>query len=152
MYLTLNIQNITQPVIKETRLVSFFTGVLERFSNRLIKRYFLHINTLIFTLEGVLQRIDEIDKLQAEKGLREIEKAIKVFDKMNSDWKKINYFDNKEFETNYNYMLQCLYTIESRLHKKVYSSKSFEKTPEDIRTGIMRMNALYTQKLLLNDI
>lgn len=155
MTLSINIENITKPVFKETS--SFFTfdpvlNLAQSFFKKLIdisiKRICNDIDTATLSIEGAFSHVKNIEQHEAEKLLKETVVVINKLSKLEDRFKKTDFFDSKILKSKFTYMLKSIYKFESKLHKAVYKNAPTLKTDEDLKRGVIKMNSLHTQKLL----
>ena len=148
MYLTIDILEIAQPVVSETKKVSFVLRFLYFIKNRVVNNFNNHLTTLNLALEGVLNRMDDLSIEKSSKLLIDTKGIIFSIENMESDLASRNYLDREDIKENIKYTLKCLYKLESKLHKNVYKSAPTIKVDEDLKEGISRMNASNMNQLL----
>jgi len=148
MYLTIDIQEMAQPVVNDTKRVPLVLKFLYFLKGRLVTKYNKHLTTFNLALEGAIYRVDDISIEKSRKILDETKKIIVSMENAESDLAKSNYLDSEEVKENIKYTLKCLYTFESKLHKQVYKSLPTIKVDNDLKEGIARMNKTNIHELL----
>jgi hypothetical protein len=145
MVLNLNINDITQPVLKEAGrsswLKSFLINSIESFLLRKISKLNNAIEDTILKVEGTHKHLKELSPESASKMLPEIKLAIVSLEKQYNRLEKINFFNNSELKSKYKYLLKSIYTSEAITHKITYRKKETQKTDKAIKTGIIKMNS-----------
>lgn len=148
MLLTLDINQMAEPIVKETKHSSFFVGILsfvkKRFANKMNRK----LDTFILALEGAYQHAEELDSQKAEKLLIDTKKIIDDLYSINEEFKKDNYLGNKKLSEKFQYLLSTLYKFESKLHKVTYKDAPIVKTPNEILNGISKINKRNLSKLV----
>lgn len=155
MQVALHIENISKPLVLESRKANFVfsvSGFLLNFLNAIVikikQRLMNYLDSLILTLEGFLPHIETITSETATKELQATKKVLRQIINLSEKFDKANYFDDEKFKEKYLYTLKLLYQTESKLHKAVYKNKPIEKTPNELTDGIMKMNNNYINELL----
>jgi hypothetical protein len=145
MVLNLNINDITQPVIKEAErsswLKSFLINSLESFLLRKISKLNNAIEGTILKVEGTHKHLKELSPESASKMLPEIKSAIVSLEKQYNRLEKDDFFDNAELKSKYKYLLKSIYTSEAIAHKITFRKKETLKTDKAIKNGIIKMNS-----------
>ena len=145
MVLNLNINDITQPVIKEFRrnswLKNFLTNSLDSFLLRKISKLHHAIEDTILKVEGTHKHLKELSVESASEMLLEIKKVIVFLENQYDRLEKNDFFDNDELKSKYKYLLKSIYTSEAITHKITYRNKKTLKTDQSIKDGIVKMNS-----------
>ncbi|TPG41699.1 hypothetical protein [Flavobacterium pectinovorum] len=148
MLLTLDINQMAEPIVQETRHPSFLIGILSFVKKRFAKKISSKLDFFILELEGSYLHVEELDQQNAEKLLFDTKKIIADFYIINEDLKKDNYFDNDSLSEKFNYLFKTLYKFESKLHKIAYKDVAVTKTPDEILNGISKINKRNLSKLV----
>lgn len=148
MYLSIDIQEMAQPIVNDTKRVSLVVRFLYFIKDRMLANYNNHLTTFNLALEGALNRIEGLSVEKSTSMLPETKKIIRAIEKIDADLLKIDYFDNEDVRLNIKYSLTCLYKLESKLHKNVYKSSPVIETDHDLKEGISKMKAASLDKLL----
>ena len=148
MLLTLDINLMAEPIVKETRHSSFLVGMLSFVKRRFAKKINSQLDAFILTLEGSLQHTEELDTQMAEKLLMDTKKTIDDLFLINENLKKDNYLGDKILDDKFQYLSKTLYKFESRLHKVTYKDVPVTKTPDEIVNGISKINKRNLSKLV----
>ena len=155
MTLSINIEQMAQPVMNETgrtflvsKFVHFLLNKLEFLLEKMIKRMCNDIDIFILSLEGSLKHLSDLSPEESKKVLIETKKVIIKLDKMGEKLNKSNFYDNELLKSKYLYMQKSIYKIESKLHKISFKNELISPTENYIKEGVIKMNSLYTQKLL----
>jgi hypothetical protein len=148
MYLTIDIYEMAQPVVNDTKRVPLILKFLYFLKGRLVTKYNKHLTTFNLALEGAINRVDDISMDRSKKILEETKRIIVSMEDAEANLAKSNYFDSAEVKENIKYTLKCLYTFESKLHKQAYKSAPTIKIDKDLREGIAKMNASNIHELL----
>jgi hypothetical protein len=145
MVLNLNINYITQPVVKEVRksswLKSFLINSLESFLERKISKLNQAIEDTILKVEGTHKHLKELSPESASKMLTEVKDVIVFLEKQYERLEKNDFFDNKDLKSKYKYLLKSIYTSEAIIHKITYKEKRTLNTDVSIKNGISKMNS-----------
>ena len=150
MVLNLNINDITQPVIKEVNRSSFvrrfiiksLEGLLERIVSNLNNT----LNNSILMIEGTHNHLKELSPESADKMLFEIKEVIIALEKQYERLEKSNFLDSDELKSKYKYLLKSIYKSEAITHKIAFRGKKTLKTDESIKDGIINMNSYLFKK------
>lgn len=148
MYLSIDIQEMAQPIVNDTKRVSLVVRFLHFIKDRVIVGYNNHLTTFNLALEGALNRIEGLSIEKSTSMLPETKKIIIAIEKIDNDLSKNDYFDNDDVKRNIKYSLTCLYKLESKLHKNVYKSSPIIETDHDLKEGFSKMKAASLDKLL----
>jgi hypothetical protein len=150
MVLNLNINDITQPVIKEVGRSSFFKRILikslESFLSKRISKLNYTLENTILKVEGTHNHLKELSSESANEMLVEIKKAIGALEKEYGLLEKNEFFENAELKSKYKYLLKSIYKSEAITHKVAYKKKETLKTDESIKSGIIKMNSSFLKK------
>lgn len=148
MLLTLDINQMAEPIVKETRHPGFLIGILSFVKKRFAKKINIKLDAFILELEGSFLHVEELDLQNAEKLLLDTKKIISDLYSINEDLKKEGYFNNEILRKKFQYLLNTLYKFESKLHKIVYKNVPVIKTPDEILNGISKINKRNLSKLV----
>lgn len=148
MYLTIDIYEMAQPVVNDTKRVPLILKFLYFLKGRLVNKYNTHLTTFSLALEGAINRVEGLQIEKSNALLEQTKKTILSMEDVESVLAKDNYLDNTEIKENIKYTLKCLYTLESKLHKSVYKSVPTIKADKDLKEGIAKMNASNIHELL----
>jgi len=140
MLLTLDIYQMAEPIVKETKHSGFLLGVLFFVKSRFVKKINNKLDAFILTLEGSFHHVDELDTPKAEKLLIDTKKIIDDLYLINERLKKIYYFGDNNISEKFQYLFRTLYKFESTLHKITYKDTPVSKTPDEILSGISKLN------------
>jgi hypothetical protein len=140
MLLTLDINQMAEPIVKESRHPGFLIGILSFVKKRFAKKINIKLDAFILELEGSFLHTEELEVKDAEKLLFDTKKIINDLYSINEDLKKEHYFDNEILREKFQYLLKTLYKFESKLHKIVYKDVPVIKTPDEILNGISKIN------------
>lgn len=150
MVLNLNINYITQPVLKEARkgswLKNFLINSLETFLLKKISKLNHAIEDTILKVEGTHKHLKNLSPESASKMLTEIKTVILFLEKQYDRLEKNNFFDSTELKSKYKYLLKSIYTSEAITHKITYRKKETLKTDKAIKNGIIKMNSSLLMK------
>jgi len=157
MNLSINIEQMARPVVNEAgrmHLVSSFLHFLAKqlqfILDKQIKRMCDDIDIFILSLEGSFKHLEKLSPNESKKLLIDTKKIIIKLDGIGEDLQKTNYFDNELLKSKYSYMLKSVYKIESKLHRISFKDKEKFPTETSLKEGVIKMNSLYTRKLLAN--
>lgn len=148
MYLSIDIQDMAQPVVNDTKRVSFVVRFLHFVKNKMVTKYNNHLTTFNLALEGALNRIDALSIEKSTSLLSETKGIIVSFENIEADLFKANYLDSDEVKQNIKYSLECLYKLESKLHKNVYKNLPIIETDKELKEGFSKMKSASLDKLL----
>jgi hypothetical protein len=148
MLLTLDINQMAEPIVKESRHPGFLIGILSFVKKRFAKKINIKLDAFILELEGSFLHTEELEVKDAEKLLFDTKKIINDLYSINEDLKKEHYFDNEILREKFQYLLKTLYKFESKLHKIVYKDVPVIKTPDEILNGISKINKRNLSKLV----
>ena len=150
MYLAINIQELAQPVVNDTKRVPWVLKFLYFLKGRLVTRYNKHLTTFYVALEGAINHVDEVSVEKSRTILEETKDIIVSVENAAAYLAKSNYLDSEEVKKNIQYTLNCLYIFESKLHVQVYKSAPIVPIDQDLKEGISRMNKTNFNELLSN--
>jgi len=148
MYLSIDIQDMAQPIVSDTKRVSLIVRFLYFIKNKIVAKYNTHLTTFNLALEGALNRIEDLTLEKSTSLLSETKEIIRLIEKVEADLAKADYLDSDAVKQNIKYSLECLYKLESKLHKNVYQSSPIIETDEDLKEGFSKMKADSLEKLL----
>lgn len=148
MYLSIDIQDMAQPIVSDTKKVSFIVRFLYFIKNKMVTKYNNHLTKFNLALEGALNRIDDLNLEKSKSLLSEMKGIITSLENVEVDLAKANYLDSDDVKQNIKYSLECLYKLESKLHKNVYKSAPIIETEDDLKEGFSKMKAASLDKLL----
>ncbi len=140
MLLTLDINQMAEPIVKETKHNSFFLGMLFFVKKNVLRKLNRKLDTFILTLEGSFQHIEELDIEKASILLNNTKKIINDFYLIDENLKEDNYLGDEKLSAKFQYLLRTLYKFESTLHKITYKDTPVLKTPNEILNGISKIN------------
>lgn len=154
MILNLNINDITQPVVKKVnrnsivknfivkRLEIILKRKLSKFSTKLITE----LDNTILKVEGTHNHLKDLSPEKSSEMLIEIKQRIVDLEDIYTKLQEINFFDNKELKLKFKYLLKSIYKSEAITHKIAYRKKETFKTDESLKRGIIRMNSKLLKK------
>ncbi len=148
MYLSIDIHEMAQPIVNDTKRIPLVLKFLYFLKDRLVTKFNKHLTTLNLALEGAMNRVDDLSIEKSRKILDETKTIIVSIENATSILDKYNYLDSEEVKMNIKYTLKCLYTFESKLHKQAYKSLPIIKADNDLKDGIARMNKTNITQLL----
>ena len=155
MTLTINIEQMARPVLKETgkisilsRLSHFLLDKLEILLNKFINKIINDMDIFILSVEGSYSHIEKLSPPEASKVLDKTQKVISDLEKLDEKLLKSRYFENEDLKMKSKYMLKVIYRAESKLHKVIYKNEKIEPTDNSLKEGVIHMNSIYTQNLL----
>lgn len=131
---------MAEPIVKETKHSGFLLGLLFFVKRRFVKKINNKLDAFILSLEGSFLHIDELDTQKAEKLLIDTKKIIDDLYSVNERLKKEDYFGDKIISEKFQYLFRTLYKFESTLHKITYKNTPVSKTPDEILSGISKIN------------
>ncbi len=151
MILTVDINNMARPVLNRTSISAFKNFRTFKLKRRLANTTFnaecetliTNIDSFILALEGSYNHLRVMDEEKVDKVLTQVKEIISKIEIQNSDLKKINYLDKLELKERYAYMLNCLYKIESILHKRKYLNSETIKTDTVLKEGVVQLTSSY---------
>lgn len=153
MLLTLDINQMAEPIVKETRppgfLARFLSFRTKRFAKKIIaQKINIKLDIFILELEGSFLHTEELETKEAEKLLSDTKKISDELYSINEDLKKADYFNEEILNEKFQYLLKTLYKFESKLHKIVYKDVPVVKTSDEILNGISKINKRNLSKLV----
>lgn len=148
MYLSIDIQEMAQPIVSDTKKVSFIVRFLYFIKNKMVTKYNNHLTTFNLALEGAINRIDDLNIEKSISLLSEMKGIITSLENVEVDLAKANYLDSDDVKQNIKYSLECLYKLESKLHKNVYKASPIIETDKELKEGFSKMKAASLDKLL----
>lgn len=117
MTIDININDITQPVIKETSVSSlmkrFLVNRIESYFVRKTAKMILSVEETILKIEGSHVHLKKLSPKSAKEILPDITKAIEVLEKRFYILEEIKFFDSRELRDKYNYLLATVYKSET---------------------------------------
>lgn len=140
MTIDINISEITQPVIRETRNSSFIKRFLvnkiEGYFEKKISKMILAVEETILKIEGSHIHLKKFSPESSVKILPSISKAIEILEKRYYLLEDVNFFDNQDFRDKYNYLLKSIYISEN-----IATDISLDNdSPQE--EGILKVNSL----------
>jgi hypothetical protein len=150
MYVSINIEQMAQPVLSNAVRISLIPRFLHFLINRSLNKFSDELDIFILSLEGSLNHLEHLTLVNATNLLGEIKKIILKFDGIGEELQEVNYFENNHLKEKYLYLQKLLYKVESRLHHIVYKNEKRLKTDHSLKEGVIKMNSLHTKKLLTN--
>jgi len=150
MVLNLNINDITQPLIKEVNRSSFIKKFIIKSLESFLERTMFKMNNTfdssILKVEGTHNHLKKLSPESASKMLIQIKESIVSLEKLYEKLQYINFFENNELKLKFEYLLKSVYKSEAITHKIAYKQKETIKTDESIKNGIIKMNSYLLKK------
>ena len=150
MHLSINIEQMAQPVLSNAGRISIIPRFLHFLLNRSLNKFYDELDIFILSLEGSLNHLEHLTLVNATNHLSVLKKIILKFDKIGEELQGVNYFENNDLKEKYLYLQKLLYKVESRLHRLVYKNERRLKTDNSLKEGVIKMNSLHTKKMLTN--
>lgn len=150
MVLNLNINEITQPVIKEVNRSSFIKRFLikslEGFLSKRISKLNSTFDNSILKVEGTHVHLKELSSESAIQMLPQIKDSIVNLEKLYEEMQECDFLENDELKSKFKYLLKSLYKSEAITHKIAFREKETLKTDKSIKDGIIKMNSTFFKK------
>lgn len=140
---------MARPVVHNAGRISLVSRFLHILLNRSIKKFCNELDFFILSLDGSLMHIENLDEAKAKDLLQSTKKTISTMDEIGDKLRKIDYFQNKELKEKYIYMQKILYKIESRSYRIIFQNKEKFRSDDSLKNGVIKMNSIYTEKLLV---
>lgn len=154
MVLNLNINDITQSVIKERKkssymkhfVLNFLANYLEKFLAKNISKLSKTLDNSILKVEGTHKYLKDLSVESAENMLDNVKETIFKLENEYKVFEKNNFFDKPELKTKYKHLLKSVYKSEAIIHKVAYRNKEIIKIDDTIKKGIIKMNSEFLKK------
>lgn len=147
MNLTINIDNLTSPVIRESKKDSIISRWIMRYVDNYLERRTRSLNEVldrsILSVEGSFERLRGFDSNQAKEFLINSKEGTEKTEKWLEELSKHNFFEDIELKKKYKYFLKCIYKSEAIAHKIAFREVMVNKTDDYLKEGVIRMNSNY---------
>jgi len=140
MLLTLDINQMAEPVVEKTMRTSFLLRFFSFLEKRLIKDVSNVLDSAILKVEGSFSHIEELSNNETLILLSDTKKIISRFESLNESLLKHNYFSDNSVKEKFLYLNQVLYKFESLLHVASYKDAEVLKTPDEIKQGLAKLS------------
>lgn len=152
MILSIDINNITKPFFKEYRrgnmFVRFLIQYFEKYLEKRIKTFNDTLDRSILMIEGVQDRLKDLDQEKAKEFLKSMSKVIDQMEIMYKECEKDNFLDKPELKKKFKYLLKCLYKSESIVYKIAFNETKTNKIESSIKDGVFNLTSDYLNKAI----
>lgn len=136
MLLTLDINEMTAPVVKEAKWTSLLLKFFSFLQKTSLKNIDSVLSSTILKIEGSYSHIDELTPEEALSLLNDTKNMISKLESLNESLVIKDYFGSKSIKEKFIYLNQVLFKFESLLHKASYKNTPILETSPETKKGI----------------